>query len=118
MNTGEKIAYAVFKEVARYSFIDWLETWEISKEDWDKFMEAGKKVFEDDINDSPTIESQKWTPCFKKNPKESGWYIVTLDDGGLSTYRFYSKYKNLWEHIGGKVIAWMPMPKPYGGEKE
>lgn len=46
MNTGEKIAYAVFKEVARYSFIDWLETWEISEEDWDKFMEAGKKVFE------------------------------------------------------------------------
>lgn len=47
MNTGEIIAYAVFEEVARYSFIEWLEIWGISEEDWDKFMEAGKKVFKE-----------------------------------------------------------------------
>ncbi len=43
MNKGEMIAYAIFKEVSRYSFKGWLEEWGIDEADWDKFMEAGKE---------------------------------------------------------------------------
>ncbi len=39
---GQQIEYAIFKAVSEYSFVDWLENWGISEEDWDKFMDAGK----------------------------------------------------------------------------
>ena len=39
---GQQIEYAIFKAVSEYSFVDWLETWGIKEEDWDKFMDAGK----------------------------------------------------------------------------
>jgi len=42
---GQQIEYAIstiFKAVSEYSFDEWLETFGISKEDWDKFMDAGK----------------------------------------------------------------------------
>ena len=42
MTKGETIAYALAKEACRYSLTEWLEEWEISPEDFDKFMEAGK----------------------------------------------------------------------------
>ena len=48
MKKGETIKYAITKEVSRYSFREWLETWEIDKADWDKFMEAGRKVLDED----------------------------------------------------------------------
>lgn len=41
---GETIAYAIFKNVSEYSFIEWLETWGISEEDWNLFIEAGKEA--------------------------------------------------------------------------
>lgn len=47
MKKGEKIKYAIFKEVSSYSFREWLEVWEIDKADWDKFMEAGRKALDE-----------------------------------------------------------------------
>ena len=41
MTKGQRIEYAIFKAVSEYSFIEWLETWGISEEDWEKFMNAG-----------------------------------------------------------------------------
>lgn len=45
---GEVIEYAIFKEVSRYNFIEWLDEWGITMDEWDKFMEAGKKAFAED----------------------------------------------------------------------
>ena len=45
MTKGQQIEYAIFKAVSEYSFVDWLENWGISKEDWNKFMGAGKAAF-------------------------------------------------------------------------
>lgn len=46
MKKGEEIKYAIIKEVSRYSFVEWLESWGINREDWDKFMEAGKNALD------------------------------------------------------------------------
>lgn len=49
MNKGENIAYAIKKEVSRFSLKEWLEEWGISEEDFGKFMAAGvEKVNEGD----------------------------------------------------------------------
>ena len=44
MTKGENIAYAIKKEVSRFDFMEWLEEWEISQEDFQKFIEAGIKA--------------------------------------------------------------------------
>lgn len=46
MKKGAEIKYAITKEVSRYSFVEWLECWEIDRKDWDKFMEAGEKALD------------------------------------------------------------------------
>ncbi len=48
MTKGERIAYALKKEVCRDSFSEWLETWEIDKEDFEKFVAAGKEAVKED----------------------------------------------------------------------
>ena len=49
MTKGETIAYALAKEACRYSLTEWLEEWEISPEDFDKFMEAGKAAVDMEV---------------------------------------------------------------------
>lgn len=60
-----------------------------------------------------------WIPVSERLPDVSGTYQVTCMDGRIhrSTYaKFQSKLKR-WELTGArsywKVIAWMPLPKPY-----
>ena len=47
MTMGNDIEYAIFKSVSEYGLDVWLETWEISRADWDKFITAGKSAFSD-----------------------------------------------------------------------
>ena len=41
MTKGERIAYAIEKEVSRNDLTEWLEWWEIKMEDFQAFMTAG-----------------------------------------------------------------------------
>lgn len=52
MNKGENIAYAIEKEVSRFSLKEWLEEWGISEEDFDKFIQAGVAAFSEEESDS------------------------------------------------------------------
>ena len=76
------------------------------------------------IKHMPTIEpEQRWIPCSERPPEESGLYIVTNVGrcGELVETRYYyiREDSNFW---GGnqsyKVLAWMPLPKPYKEEIE
>lgn len=73
MNKGENIAYAIFKEVGRWSLEEWLSHWGIKEEDFNKFMEAGEKAFSEgtEIEEQMQIEQlqydMKYEPTF--NPE-------------------------------------------------
>ena len=70
---------------------------------------------------------QRWIPVTERLPKKNVWVLVTfmmangevdIDimrinrwDGGWDTHTFDMAYRET-------VIAWMPLPKPYGGEQE
>lgn len=47
MTNGENILEAILDEVARFSFLDWLNEHDISEVDFGKFLEAGKKAVDD-----------------------------------------------------------------------
>lgn len=47
---GEKIAYAIRKECQRYNLVDWCEEWDITIEEFDRFLELGERGFDTDEN--------------------------------------------------------------------
>ena len=67
---------------------------------------------------------QRWIPWDSgKFPEESGTYTITAYDGATKrvTYAKYQKRLKRWELTGARaywrVLAWMPLPKPYREEK-
>ena len=45
---GERIAYAIQKQCSEFSLVDWCEWWGFTIEDFKRFLEGGKKEFEEE----------------------------------------------------------------------
>lgn len=67
-----------------------------------------------------------WIPCSTALPSKYDNYLITTEDGmvvfGVYDPRErqwcrYDKIKSWWLY-GIKVLAWMPLPKPWEGEKD
>lgn len=91
----------------------------------------------EDIKELPSAH-QRWIPCSERLPEANGRYFVTrgLSACGAMWNRVYIiNYSDLmglkseriwWDGNVGKsdferfddVIAWMPLPEPYGGESD
>ena len=103
------------------------------KEILKKYIEADNQILEerdafvtfreliDELQEAIEQDEKEngWIPVSERLPDVSGTYQVTCMDGRIhrSTYaKFQSKLKR-WELTGArsywKVIAWMPLPKPY-----
>lgn len=75
-------------------------------------------VRKEDIDEMPTIEAPHWTPCSKGLPKTKGMYYVTTK-GKQEVARFvFTGTDSSKEYWRRNVLAWMPLPEPYGGESE
>ena len=65
---------------------------------------------------------QQWIPCSERLPEKDQICIVT-DDTQRCAYEYglhnetYDEV-NGWTYLGHKIIAWMPLPESYKGEKE
>ena len=75
------------------------------------------------------LERKKWIPCSERQPKENGNYLAfyRTSDGTASLEFMKVDHCNAgggWLHEKNgrkaykKVIAWMPLPKPYKAEME
>ena len=70
----------------------------------------------------PAAEPEpQWIPCSERLPEATGVYIVTCNiyngdkvDGVTATWSYWRR--NEW--MMKDVLAWMPLPKPYGGEQD
>lgn len=86
----------------------------------DECWEAGCMAIKALKSDRPKGE---WIPCSERLPEESGKYLITANDG-IHKRTTVAKYQNrhkTWEMTGRmafwKVLAWMPMPSPWKGDK-
>lgn len=52
MTKGETISYAILKEVSRYSFMEWLEEWDINVNEFNIFINAGVKAINEGQNNA------------------------------------------------------------------
>ena len=71
--------------------------------------------------------AHQWIPVSERLPSSDDWVIVTvLDESGDTPYRYtdlgwYLDAANCWIRDAKQitdVIAWMPLPEPYKGEKD
>ena len=81
------------------------------------------------LKNIPTIELPHWIPCSERLPHGSCSDLVNVsihDDSGDTPYDYTScgwvttdgEYWIVDNEINNHVVAWMPLPKPYGGESD
>jgi len=75
-------------------------------------------------------DAQQWIPCSERPPEDDNVYFVTVHPdyvvpGGLSVDTLHWYDGKWWFDYYGQpaeftdpIIAWMPLPEPYGGEQE
>lgn len=52
MTKGETIAYAINKECCRWSLREWCETWDITVEEFKRFLELGSAAYDAERKES------------------------------------------------------------------
>lgn len=73
-----------------------------------------------DLRELPTVQhGQKWIPVSELLPDEDGFYLVTVNYGGVAwvheSYFMQCNSRGVhWDYPD--VIAWMPMPEHYKGD--
>lgn len=99
---------------------------------WDSGCWIRYKMFENAIDEAPTIDAVSvWIPCSDRLPSEDGRYLVSywLMKGmpwisvmyyGKPTFLetghpcFYVSDDEYGDVVYDDIVAWMPLPKPYG----
>lgn len=83
------------------------------------------------IEEAPTIDIPQWIPCSERLPSDSGEYLVTvgthdafvdvlyygkplMPNRKVKGKCFYKADDEWGDIVDDDVIAWMPLPKPYG----
>ena len=64
------------------------------------------------MNDAAAGKEGKWVATEYQQPDIEGEYLVTTNK--LSYSVDFDEFKNgKWKNYGNRVLAWMPIPKPY-----
>lgn len=85
------------------------------------------------IEEAPSIDIPQWTPCSERLPSDDNDYLVVDGDGEMAV-GYYRDDADAWDNscFGwlerddedehptrlGKVVAWMPLPKPWKGSDD
>ena len=89
-----------------------------------------RRVCDDELNEALDMaikaleQESKWTLVSERLPEDSGRYLVSVLDGidRRTTVVPYHPQSRTWTLTGRmaywKVMAWMPLPKPYKTESE
>lgn len=67
------------------------------------------------LDAQPTVDAvPRWIPCEERLPEPTQEVLVTGINGCVYTSRIvHGEFE-----YGGNVIAWMPLPLPYKGERK
>lgn len=100
------------------------------KEGMKWMADSVERAIIEELDNTPTAQPQ-WIPCSERlpeHPENDDYYLVTIQcehyDGWDDYVTGFAEWtKHGWDelscYIGQiKVIAWMPLPKPYGGESD
>ena len=79
----------------------------------DLFTESNKELHKaiERIESLPSAQPH-WIPCSERMPEDGRRVLFQMTNGYIDVLRFNAK------GITNHLAAWMPLPKPYGGESE
>lgn len=69
----------------------------------------------------------KWIPCSDRLPDKDGSYLIQNDFGRIKCLDYADGWNCTRDYLSGEiyreyelhsVVAWMPLPKAYEGEKK
>lgn len=66
-------------------------------------------------------QDNEWIPVSKRLPESNDIVLVTLNDSHVAEASYFNQH---WVYYAGEAfesnypVAWMPLPEPYGKEKE
>ena len=92
---------------------------ELSRNSIFEKVTVGEETVYDIINRLPKVG--EWIPCSERLPKPLDYVIVTTVNGTVEYgYKLRSDDWDLWSGcvFGSEIIAWMPLPQPYGEKVE
>lgn len=90
--------------------------------DADKILNHGFEIAVSCVYNLPS--AQHWIPCSERLPEKHGYYIVQTD-GSRNHVIDIAEYGLFWHNMkqemmwnkASKILAWMPLPKPYKTDK-
>ena len=91
---------------------------------WDSGCWIRYKLFERMLEKQPAVDVEPhWIPCSERLPEVREWVLCQCRAGIMDVLRLtadgsWDKGYPHTEYMGGFVVAWMPLPKPYEGDKE
>ena len=92
------------------------------KDEYTKGIDVGIAMCIVAVKDQPTMQPEpQWIPVSERLPEKSEYYIITASDGvgHRTTFAKFQKKAKSWDLTGARsywrVIAWMPLPKPFEG---
>ena len=98
----------------------------VTSADKPDYIKLAAELFED----VPSADRPRWIPCSERLPEERKSYWVCTDNGEQFACR-WTDANPFWEGDSttwhwniydipphSEVIAWMELPKPYGGDEE
>lgn len=92
---------------------DYLQGWKLVPDDNYEQVCTTKLVVTTGLADELRVVTGLWIPVTERLPEKGGLYFVTKENEYgryVATEWFYQD--KTWS-TGWKVVAWMPMPKPY-----
>ena len=80
---------------------------------------VGKITLEcmDELMDMIADRPQEWIPCSERLPDNGHYYLWCSDMGHVQSDYYWNGFED-GQRYGYNIVAWMPLPKPYGERKE
>ena len=103
--------------IRRQKALDALGEKPVGDTDWDLGCRNQWEWDTEILRTIPSAEPErKWIPVSERLPKEKKYVLVTTIDDDMKVS--WVTDVNYWWNIGrGKVIAWMPLPEPWRGDR-
>ena len=76
-------------------------------------------MYEDREDAKDTNVLGKWIPISEHLPEDNTNVIVCFYSGTVTEMRYWGNgiFQGIYEHTAKTIVAWMPLPEPYRGNK-
>lgn len=85
---------------------------------WDSGCWIRYKLFENVLEQQPTVDVPQWIPCSERLPEVGKQCLLTVHEIGWNCTEYNRVIIGIYsDNYKNHILAWMPLPDPWKGEK-